>query len=158
MHDDGPHNQPTWIRTTPSWLLAQAAQIAQRAVNDALASEGVRRYHVAVLSALREFGPSSQAAIGRRCGIDRSDIAAVMGDLQGWALIERRRDPKERRQNIVTLTPAGQERLAHLDQIVGSAQDAILEGLSTTERDDLVRLLTSVVTHHMKAEPDQRQE
>jgi MarR family transcriptional regulator, lower aerobic nicotinate degradation pathway regulator len=158
MHDDHASNQPTWIRDTPSWLISQTALIAQRIVNDALAAEGARRYHVAVLSALAEFGPSSQVEIGRRCGIDRSDIAAVMNELEGQGLIERRRDPNERRRNIVSLTEAGQARHAQLDRIVVAAQEALLAPLARDERSDLAEMLGRIVVHHHQPELESRQE
>lgn len=151
MNDEHAASQPSWIRETPSWLLSQSALIAQRIVNDALGAEGVRRYHFSMLAVLVEFGPSSQAEIGRRCGIDRSDIAGVTNELESWGLIERRRDPNERRRNIVTLTDAGKDRYVQLDRIVAAAQDALLAPLTSSERNELVRMLTRVVTDHTSA-------
>jgi MarR family transcriptional regulator, lower aerobic nicotinate degradation pathway regulator len=41
--------------------------------------DGLRGYHYRLLAGLDEWGPASQAALGRGTGIDRSDITAALG-------------------------------------------------------------------------------
>ncbi len=72
---------PARLRALPSWLLNQSAIPANRLVTDRFAEVDARRYHYAVLAALAELGPHSQAALGRRCGIDRSDMVAAVNEL-----------------------------------------------------------------------------
>src|SRR3954452_17493932 len=95
---------PARLRTKPSWLLSQAALTGDRLVSEALAREGERKYHFRVLLALADDGPLSQAELGRRLGIDRSDMAAVVGELDGRGLLTRQRHPDDRRRNVVALT------------------------------------------------------
>ena len=111
-------------------------------------SENAHRQHYAVLSALAEFGPASQAELGRRCSIDRSDMVALVNELTAREQVERTPDPADRRRNVVTLTPGGIRRLRQLDKVVGEVQAELLAPLSTGERDQLVRLLTRVLEHH----------
>jgi DNA-binding MarR family transcriptional regulator len=139
---------PSRLRRLPSWLLNQAALHANRLVNERFAAAGVRRYHFPVLVALDEQGPASQAALGRRLSIDRSDMVAVLNDLERDGLVARARDDRDRRRNLVRLTPAGAGALKRLDARVQDAQDSLLEPLSATERRELRRLLTRVVEHH----------
>lgn len=138
---------PARLRGTPSWLLSQAAMRAGRLVSEGLAAAGAHRYHYSLLSALEEFGPASQAALSRRCGIDRSDIVATVNDLAGGGLVERTPDPADRRRNVITITPAGTRHLRRLDRLVGSVQDELLAPLAAGERDELRRLLTRVLEH-----------
>jgi DNA-binding MarR family transcriptional regulator len=112
-----------------------------------LAQEGVRRQHFAVLTSLAEQGPASQAALGRRLWIDRSDLHALLTELERDGLVARVRDPDDRRRNVVTLTPAGKALLRRLDKRVDAAQTALLERLSATERRELIRLLERAVSH-----------
>ena len=139
---------PERLRALPSWLLNQAALAAQRVVGDGLSAVGAHRSHYAVLAALDEFGPASQAALGRRCGIDRSDMVALVDVLSREGLVGRRPDAADRRRNVVTITAAGRRRLRTLDTLVGRLQDALLTPLSAAERDQLVALLRRVVDHH----------
>jgi DNA-binding MarR family transcriptional regulator len=139
---------PARLQRLPSWLLNHAALHATRIVGEAFADAGVRRYHFSVLVALAEDGPASQATLGRRLSIDRSDMVAVVNDLERDGLAARVRDEQDRRRNLVRLTPAGKRALDRLDARVEDAQAAVLAPLSAAERDDLVRLLTRVVEHH----------
>jgi DNA-binding MarR family transcriptional regulator len=136
---------PQRLRRLPSWLLNQAALRANRIVSEAFDAEGMRRYHFSVLVALDEDGPDSQAALGRRLSIDRSDMVAVLNDLEGEGLVARARDERDRRRNVIRLTAAGRGTLKRLDRRAQEAQAALLEPLSASERRTLERLLTRVV-------------
>ncbi|HEX8861054.1 MAG TPA: MarR family transcriptional regulator [Actinomycetes bacterium] len=84
-----------------------------------------RRYHHRLLAALEEFGPASQAALGRRTGIDRSDVVAALNDLAGRGLVHRSPDPADRR-NTIAITPAGAEQLCLPDGVLAGVQDKLL--------------------------------
>ncbi|HVK23265.1 MAG TPA: MarR family transcriptional regulator [Actinokineospora sp.] len=139
---------PARLRTLTSWLINQNSVTARNVVADRLEGTGTRRYHYSMLAALEEFGPASQADLGRRCGLDRSDVAGAVADLldQGW--VDRAADPLDRRRNIVRLTKAGTKQLKALDRVIGDAQDALLEPLSSAERAQLNELLTRLADHH----------
>lgn len=138
---------PTRLRSLPSWLLSQTAMQAQRLGTDRLAAAGAYRYHYSLLSALEEFGPASQAALGRRCGIDRSDMVAMVNELTGSKLVERSADASDRRRNVITITPVGRRLLRKLDALVAEIQDELLAPLSARERKQLASLLTRVLDY-----------
>lgn len=142
---------PAPLRRLPSWLVSQAALLAQRTVNDRLGAVGGHRREFSLLTALDESGPDSQAALSRRCGIDRSDMVALVNDLALGGLLERRPDETDRRRNVVSLTAAGRERLQALREVIAAAQDELLAPLSASERERLVALLTTVLEHHPPA-------
>jgi MarR family transcriptional regulator, lower aerobic nicotinate degradation pathway regulator len=132
----------------PSWLVGQASRHANRLVSEALAEEGMRRQHFTVLLALAEHGPSSQAELGRRLWIDRSDLHAVLNDLEQDGDVVRVRDEADRRRNVVELTDAGTKALERLDGRVEAAQEALLEPLTKAQRRELRGLLTLLARHH----------
>jgi MarR family transcriptional regulator, lower aerobic nicotinate degradation pathway regulator len=129
----------------PSRLLGQASLQADRLVADALAEAGVRRHHYAVLASLADLGPASQAELGRRLWIDRSDMHAVLADLERAGLVARERDANDRRRNVVTVTPAAAPALERLDARVAEAQAALLSPLDAAERAQLLDLLARLV-------------
>lgn len=136
---------PARLRALPTWLLNQAALLGQRVGAEALAAVGAHRTHYAVLAALAEFGPDSQAALGRRCAIDPSDMVALVATLTDSGFVQRRPDDADRRRNVVTITPAGRRRLDEIGEAVAAAQAELLAPLSAAERERLVALLTRVV-------------
>jgi DNA-binding MarR family transcriptional regulator len=146
--DRSAYDPPRRITALTSWLAGQVAATATRLVAEALAGDGLRRQHFTVLSALAERGAASQAALGRRLWIDRSDMHALLGDLERAGLVARVRDEQDHRRILITLTSAGASALQRLDQRVAAAQETLVAPLSPADRRELHRLLTRLVEHH----------
>jgi DNA-binding MarR family transcriptional regulator len=125
----------------PTWLLSRANARAQGLLSEAFATEGVRGYHFRLLAALDQYGPSSQADLGRHTGIDESEVVATVRDLLVKGLARSRPDPNDRRRNIVSITKKGSDTLERLDRALTAVQNAVLAPLSSQERNILVRLL-----------------
>lgn len=106
---------PRRLLETPSWLLTQLAADASRRTRDVFESVGAGRYHYAILCAVEEFGPCSQAEMGRRLHMDRKDVAQRVLELEDQHCVQRRPDPADSRRNLVLVTTRGRERLAELD-------------------------------------------
>ncbi|MBF6243921.1 MULTISPECIES: MarR family winged helix-turn-helix transcriptional regulator [Nocardia] len=136
---------PARLRGKPSWLVSKTATLAQRRIGEAMSTVGARGYHFSILAALDEFGPASQVAIGQRCRIDRSDMHAMLAELEAQKYVAREPDPDDRRRNLITLTAAGERRLHELDATLTAAQDEIFGELTKAEREHLVKLLTRVL-------------
>jgi MarR family transcriptional regulator, lower aerobic nicotinate degradation pathway regulator len=142
------YDPPDRVRRLTSWLTGRLAATASALVTDALAAEGLRRQHFTVLGALAERGAASQAALGRRLLIDRSDMHALLSELEGDGLVARVRDPNDRRRMLVDLTPAGARALKRLDRRIEAAQEAFVAPLSASDRRVLQRLLTQLLEYH----------
>ncbi|WP_344603189.1 MarR family winged helix-turn-helix transcriptional regulator [Streptomyces glaucus] len=139
---------PERLTTKPSWLIAQLAVHVRRLVFDGFTAAGARGYHYRILAALQEFGPASQAELGRRCRIDRSDVVAAVGELVERGFVDRTPDPDHGRRNRVTLTADGARQLRRMDRVLDQVQDDLLEPLSAEERETLTRLLGRVLARH----------
>jgi DNA-binding MarR family transcriptional regulator len=142
---------PTRLRRIPSRLLASAAAYADRLVSAGLAETDAHKWHYAVLVALHDGGPASQAALSRRTGIYRSDMVAVLNELEERGYVQRVPDPEDRRRNVISISRTGDERLRHLEKLIGSLQEELLAPLSAADRERLVELLSRLVTHHAEA-------
>jgi DNA-binding MarR family transcriptional regulator len=139
---------PARLTARPSWLLTQVAVHAHRLAAEGFGTLGARGYHYRILAALDEFGVSSQAELGRRVSMDRSDVAAAINELAEQGFVERTLDPDDRRRNMVSLTTAGGRQLRGMDAALDAVQDDLLAPLTATDRQILARLLTRVLTHH----------
>ena len=142
-----PDAAPSRLLSKPTWLISQASVHAHRLLTEALAGADARGYHYRLLAALDEFGPASQATLGRRTEMDRSDVVAALNELAARGLVERAADPGDRRRNVITVTPAGRARLEELDGLLAGVQDQLLMPLSARERRVLTDLLTRVLEH-----------
>lgn len=136
---------PALLMTKPTWLLSQVSAHAHAVLAARLGGAGARGYHVRVLAALAEFGPASQAALGRHAEMDRSDVTATVGELAAAGLVERTADAADRRRNVITITAAGLARLRELDAILTAVQDEVLAPLSAGERTALTGLLARLL-------------
>ncbi|MEO3822982.1 MarR family transcriptional regulator [Actinomadura sp. B10D3] len=142
---------PARLRHAASWLINLVAAQSHRLVGAGFAAAGARGYHYRLLAALHEYGPSSQAALGRTTGIDRSDVVAALNELAAKGLVDRSPDPSDRRRNVITLTADGARHLRELDEVLAGIQDDLLAPLSSAEREQFTALLTRLADHHAKA-------
>ncbi|WP_410789651.1 MarR family winged helix-turn-helix transcriptional regulator [Kribbella sp. C-35] len=146
VHHDRTGRTPHRITGRPTWLLSRAFARSASLMSAGFESggEGLRSYHYRLLAALDEWGPASQADLGRETGIDRSDVTAALGELESRGLVDRKVNPAHRRRNIVTLTSDGERMLARLDQVIDGIQEAVLEPLTPAQRRQLVNLLSKL--------------
>lgn len=141
-----PHGSPLRVTELATWLTNQASLRAYRLLAERLAAVDAHHYHFRLLAALERSGPVSQAELGRRTGIDRSDVVAALNTLTAGRQVQRSVDPADRRRNIVTLTDAGTARLRELDKVIDAVQDEFLAPLDQSQRDQLISLLTSLLS------------
>ncbi|MFC9692148.1 MarR family winged helix-turn-helix transcriptional regulator [Kribbella sp. NPDC056951] len=155
---DGAESEAARWAGMPTWLLGQTAQHAARLVVDGFSSVGARGYHYRLLATLDDFGPASQASLGRRSGIHLSDMVATINELAELGFVERAADPSDRRRNVISLTTAGKRQLRRLESRLAAAQEEILAPLSAEERRRLTALLSTVLDHHNRQAgvPDER--
>src|ERR1700691_1124260 len=138
---------PERLRERPTWLISRAYARSSGLLNAGFEAHGsgLRSYHYRLLAALEEWGPASQADLGRSTGIDRSDVTAALAELESRNLIERTVDPEHKRRNIVTLTPEGGEQLRALDTVIDAIQDEVLAPLTATQRRQFITLMSRLV-------------
>jgi len=140
--------RPARLMEKPSWLISEVSLLAHRLLTEKLATAGSRGYHYRLLAALQEFGPASQAMLGRRTAMDRSDVVAAVNELADCGLADRSPDPADRRRNVITITPAGTAHLRRLEKLLAEIQDELLAPLAPADRRQLTRLLTRILEHH----------
>jgi MarR family transcriptional regulator, lower aerobic nicotinate degradation pathway regulator len=143
----GEDARPAMLMAKPTWLISEVSRLAHPLLAGAFATAGSRGYHYRLLAALAEFGPASQASLGRRSAMDRSDVAAAVSELAARGLVQRAPDPADRRRNVISMTPAGAAHLRRLDELATGVQDELLAPLSPAERQQLIRLLNLILDH-----------
>ena len=98
-----------------------------------------------VLSLLDETEGVSQQKLALILGIRPQSLSELLGKLEKDGLLQRTKNPDDRRETLVSLTAAGRERAAAFETERRRAQEAFLAPLSETERDTLAELLEKLL-------------
>lgn len=132
------------IQSMPTWVVGRVAARGRSLVADAIAAEGLKLMHHAVLAATAEYGPVAQADLGRRLAVDPKDMVGILNHLQQMGLVLRTPDPADRRKNAVTVTPEAMAVLARCGALAEAANTELLAPLTQDEQTQLMALLTRV--------------
>ena|SRR5919109_126497 len=135
------------LRNVPFLLKLLGAAAKERSLQ-AFESSELNPQHFAVLSLLEEGTRDTQATIADALGYDRSHLVGLLDELEGKNLVERRRDPGDRRRHLVSLTPMGKKSLGRLRTIAKQVENEFLAPLDADERRQLHALLLELVAHH----------
>ena len=128
------------------FLLGRAHLAHRAAVEQALAPLGLSPKGLGALSVLAEEGPLSQQRLGARQGIDRTTMVAVVDELENSGLVERRRDPGDRRAYSLQATAKGRRVLKEAVESASRAEEEFLAVIPAQERAQLKRTLRALIT------------
>lgn len=144
--------------TTPERGRDAAAREVWQAMGD-LVLDNQRRREVSEqvglsfgkVRALRRIAarPMPMRELAALLGVDPPNLTAVVDDLEGAGLVERRAHPTDRRAKVVVATTSGEAMARQAEEILGRPPSGLSE-LSTDDLDTLVRILTRV---HGEREP-----
>ena len=139
---------PKELVASTVFLLGRLGWSVKKEAMQKLEEAGFSGYDYSVLALLAQRAHEAQAAIADTLRLDRSQLVGMLDGLEQRGLIERRRDPTDRRRHTVTLTAEGGRELARLRSIVKRIEDEFLEPLDEESRATLHELLLRLAIHH----------
>jgi DNA-binding MarR family transcriptional regulator len=122
-------------------LLVHLARRMQVEAELELIAFGLRARHVIALTLLRDLGEQNQSDLPAVLGVDATNVVALLNELEGDGLIERKRSAEDRRRHTVTLTAAGTRKLNEIEKVLSVVEQRVLAPLSDAEQHNLYSLL-----------------
>jgi DNA-binding MarR family transcriptional regulator len=140
---------PEELVSSALFLLKRLGMAAKEQSFDAYEELGLHPYHHAILAVLDEGERETQGAIADALGYDRGQLVGLLDELEEAGLLERRRDPNDRRRHVVQMTPAGRKTLGKLRALSARLEDDFLDALDERERRQLHVLLRRLAEQHL---------
>src|SRR5947208_16890129 len=136
-----PPGFPKELLASTVFLLAKLGFASKTRTIEEFERAGFNMYQYSVLAMLSEKARETQATIADGLQLDRSQLVGVLDTLEERGLIERRRDPNDRRRHTVTLTAAGKRELVKMREILKRVEDTFLAPLDEKSRRVLHNML-----------------
>jgi DNA-binding MarR family transcriptional regulator len=138
------HAAPASLLDHTGYLLRLAFDRAQRVAAEEMPS-GRHPRLFGVLTALVASGPVSQQQLADWLRVNRTQMVSLVDALEREGLVERRRDPADRRSYALHVTPAGRETLSALEAEVSHAERVMAEPLTAADHARLNDLLRTLI-------------
>ena len=129
------------------YLLADNSRLARWAFDQQVREIGVTGPQARLLLILSRRPGENQGFYAEQLEVEPITLCRMVDRLEESGMIERRRDPADRRAWQLHLTPKSQKIVAKLQLRVDALVDDMLCGLSPEERDEFARLLKTVGTN-----------
>jgi DNA-binding MarR family transcriptional regulator len=98
---------------------------------------------LSTLSTIERSGARRLTDLAVSEGVTQPSMSALVSQLEGLGLADRRSDPQDGRVVRVAITPAGREHLTALRQVGASIFEVLIDKLAATEAESLRAALPS---------------
>ncbi|MFF0147304.1 DNA-binding MarR family transcriptional regulator [Amycolatopsis sulphurea] len=131
-----------------AFLLAQLGAHATRRFAERVAELDLTPPQTGLLRVIARRPGESQQALAAELGTPPTRLVALVDGLEQRGLIERRRNPKDRRLYAVHLSEKGRETMRALAKAGAAHEDELTSALSTKDREVLHELLGRIAEQH----------
>jgi DNA-binding MarR family transcriptional regulator len=145
MNSDAPAGPPGDDGPGLGRLLVQLGFFAARRFGELLAPLGLEQRQAGMLMGLAAHEGTSQQALGEVMGLNATRMVFLVDELEQRGLVERRRNPADRRSHALYLTDRGRDTLRQTRQVAAAHERSLGASLTEAERGQLVSLLRKVV-------------
>jgi DNA-binding MarR family transcriptional regulator len=146
QHDDLAENAAEVYRVEEQigFLLRRAHQRASLIFETVMGEFGMTPMQFSTLIKLQDLRQASQNELGRAVAMDPATTFGVVNRLKKQGLVKQRRDPRDARRLLLTLTAKG-ERLSHdMRAVARDVSARTLAPLAKEEANRLVALLGKI--------------
>jgi DNA-binding MarR family transcriptional regulator len=152
-----PEHEPPLPPALARWTGFLLAKLRQRSLELSLArlaGHAIRPRDWGILAVLGDTGARTQQELGDFLFVNRTVMVGVVDELEAAGLVERRRNPADRRAYAIELTATGRVAVTEGAPALEAADEELLRALSKPERARLAELLRKVLVAEGGAVPD----
>jgi DNA-binding MarR family transcriptional regulator len=106
---------------------------------------GLAGLHMGALATIDRAGPMSQQQLGEHLRKDRTSVVAIVDELEREGLVERRRNPDDRRAYALEVTDKGRDWVERAQPVMTECDERLLSDLDPEEQRILRELLQRVL-------------
>jgi MarR family transcriptional regulator for hemolysin len=135
---------PEALAENLGWLLSQASHVLKTQMTAALEAIGIspRDYHVLATAMTAAY---TQIELAQAVGLDKTTMVVTIDELETAGLAKRLPSTEDRRARLITVTKAGQRKVAEAEAIVDRVQAEVLGELPPRERRAFLEALAQLV-------------
>lgn len=130
-----------------AYLMKRILNCMAAQVDAALEPQGLTHAQWIPLFKLDHGDASTVAELARECQMDAGAMTRTLDRLEAKGLIARARSSEDRRVVNLELTPEGREAAKQIPAVLCKVQNAMLQGLSTQEWQQLKDILKRVLAN-----------
>ncbi|HKJ75351.1 MAG TPA: MarR family transcriptional regulator [Alphaproteobacteria bacterium] len=131
-------------RLTVGFVLSDIARLMRRNFNRRVQSLGLTQAQWMLLARIARHEGAKQAQLAELLEMQPISVARLIDRMEASGWVERRPDPKDRRAVNLYLTKKAEPILGELWERAEETQTIALAGLSTANREDLLKALETV--------------
>ena len=121
---------------TATWIaLDRVHSLMSRQIQATMTKHEVTRPQYSVLRLLLEEGQQTANALSAQMGVTPGNLTGVVDRLQSAGLVQRQRDPQDRRCVHVSLTPAGERKARAIIPGIRGRVQSLFAALDSSELD-----------------------
>ena len=132
------------IKREMAFTIMDVARLIKTYADQRARQFGISRAQWAVLIRIERTEGLKQSELAEMLDLQPITLTRLLDRLANNGLIERRADPNDRRANRLYLTPAAKPLLGQLAELGADMMETVLEGLSATSIERMLKELSAV--------------
>ncbi len=132
---------PTPVKREIAFTIMDVARLLKTYADQRARQFGISRAQWTVLIRIDRHEGIKQAELAEMLDLQPISLTRLLDRLADSGLIERRADPNDRRANRLYLKPAAKPLLGRLAELGAGMMDTVLDGLSTTAIERMLKEL-----------------
>jgi len=142
-----------WVSDSLGFLISDVSRLMRKRFDERARSVGATRAQWKTLVTLSRHEGINQGGLAELLEVEPITLCRMIDRLEESGMVERRRDPADRRAWRIHLTAAAGPVIEQLRGFADELFEGALTGLDGTERDRLVRSLETILTNLSNPHP-----